>query len=105
MKKVVLRESDLIRIVQKIVLEREEEVKKAYILVAKPIKEPGKPRLGKMVWGKYKDGSTIFIPYGQYKEYDSKPNLYFSIEDASKEAESLMKFYRNLVITIEPLKK
>ena len=103
MKKVVLSENDLFRIVERVILEREDEVKKAFIIVATPIEKPGKPTMGKMVWGKYKDGSTLFIPYGKYIENNSKPNLYFNIEDAKKDVMKLK--IPNTTITIEPLVK
>jgi hypothetical protein len=86
-----------------IIKEVKDKLKTAYIVVVTPIKKPGKPIIGKMVWGKYKDGSTLLIPYGRYMEYDAKPNLYFNMEDAEIEARSLQRLYPNVLVTIEPL--
>jgi hypothetical protein len=103
MKKIVLSESELISIIKRIVKESD-EVRKAYIIVATPHKIEGFPRSGKLVWGKYKDGSTLFIPYGRYTELDSKPNIYFSPEEAEKDLVSLVRLYTKADIKLEPLK-
>lgn len=104
MKKVILRESDLIRIIERIVNEGKDDLKKAYIIVVTPIKQPGKPIMGKMVWGKYKDGSTILIPYGEFSHYNSSPKLYFNPIDAEKDAKLLRRSFPKTDVSIELLK-
>ena len=103
MKKVVLKESDLISLIKKIIKEREEEVETIYFIIGIPIKKPGKPMKGKMVWGNYKDGSTLFIPYGEHSKYNSKIKFYDNEIKAKKDAMWLRKSFPDMEIIIEPI--
>lgn len=102
MKKVIISENELINIIEKLLLES--DYNERYIIVSNSIKKPGKPLTGKMVWGKYKDGSTIFIPFGNYISNNSKPIIYSKISDAEKDIKWLKRTFPNAEITIEPLK-
>jgi len=76
----------------------------SYIIVLKREKKSGEPRTGEMVYGYYKDGSTVYIPKGRYVEFDSKPKIYKTEEEAQKDLELFRKYgNKNITVSLEKL--
>lgn len=105
MKKVVIKESELISIIERLVIEssilkenRRDELKTYYVIEA---------TIGRkeFYWGVYKDGSTLFIPTKNFGEYDSKPKFYESIDDAEKTLKTLKKYIPTYTYEIKPFGK
>lgn len=98
MKKIIIKENDLINIIKRVINENEDFV---YTIVGFHNKTPNK----RYVWGEYKDGSTLFIPYGEHSKFNSKIKYFNTFELAKKKITLLRNQNPNLILRVEPLKK
>jgi hypothetical protein len=73
MKKIMLKESDLISLIEKVINEQLPALNYV-IMVTKGSKQ--------YYWGTYRDGSKMFIPVNGYSDLKSTPILYSSKNDA-----------------------
>jgi hypothetical protein len=99
MKKVVIKDSELISLIKNIIKEeRKSDLKTYYVIKATSGKKS-------FYWGLYKDGSKLFIPTINWGDYDSKPKFYESIEEAKKTLKRLEKYVPTYSYTIKPFGK
>jgi hypothetical protein len=99
MKKVVIKESELISLIKNIINEERKSDLKTYYVIEATI---GRKQF---YWGVYKDGSTLFIPTKNFGGYDSKPKFYESIDDAEKTLKTLKKYIPTYTYEIKPFGK
>jgi hypothetical protein len=99
MKKVVIKESELISLIKNIIKEERKSDLKTYYVIEATIGNKS------FYWGLYKDGSKLFIPTKNWGDYDSKPKFYESIEEAEKTLNRLERYVPTYTYKIKPFGK
>ena len=102
MKKVVIKESDLISIIEKVIFNShilressDKELNTRYVIEATAGKK-------QFYWGFYRDGSTLFIPTKNFSDHNSKPKLFDSVGEAREELNTLKTYVPTYTYKIKP---
>jgi len=99
MKKLIIKESELISIIENIIKEEKKNDLKTYYVIEATIGNKS------FYWGLYKDGSKIFIPTTNWGAYNSKPKFYDTIESAEKTLKKLKRYVPTYTYKIKPFGK